>query len=207
MPPLPPSPGVTRALLSYTYDGQRCANVLHFGSPGGGATPDADDLATNLRAWWDTNVRPAVPANCSLDSIITTELDAQGGPSVEYTLGLPASGSGVSPSLPNNVTFVVSLITALRGRSYRGRIYHVGLQESQAVGSRLLPGSQATWINIYDDLLSLPSQSAGVAYVVGVLSYYSLGIQRPSGVFTPAIRLAVDEVLDSQRKRLPGRGN
>lgn len=201
MPPLPPTPGVTRAVLNATLNGIPVANVLHFDQPGGGTSPNPANLAARLAGWWAASMKTLVTSNYSLVNVTTTDLDPAGAPSTIYTTGLPNSGTLSGDSLPGNCALVISLRTALRGRSYRGRIYHCGLGESQTLLNQVQVPARDSIRTAWDQLLTFV-QAGQPDYRLGVLSYYTNGTLRSQGLFTPVVSTSADTRIDTQRRRL-----
>lgn len=203
---VPVSPGVTRAVLKFTYQGQECANILHFKQAGAGAAPDPAALGSRLSNWWGATGKNRSTLAVNLDQIICTDLSENGAPGFITTPPQPANGSA-TPSAPNNVTMVMSLHTALRGRSFRGRIYHVGIAQSNLSGNTIIEAYRASLIAGYTPLVVLTGGVGTPDFVLGVLSTFHLGAPRAEGLFTPVTTISCDGVVDSQRRRLPGRGS
>lgn len=207
MPPLPPVAGVTRAVMGYVWDGQVCNNILHYITQGGGGAPDPTLLGAELVTWFSASGDTNMSNTCSLTQIILTDLSALGAPSTVYVTGLPLAGASTTASLPNNVTCAMSLITALRGRSYRGRIYPVGLPESLVTANNIDATFRAGFLTAYQNLRILDPVGTGPVYQLAVVSYYGNNALRPTPVVTPVVQVTSDFVIDSQRRRLPRRGN
>jgi len=205
MPQLPPADGVTRAVLQFRYDTQVCANVLHFVAADGVDAPDPTELASRLVAKWKAQLQPFMPATVILDRVIVTDLSASGPPPVEFTTGLPAAGSGGTIQLPNNVTLAFTLRTAFRGRSFRGRVYHVGISEAAVTGNVMSGSALDQALAFYTGLIALAGDVGEPIHKLVVLSYFTGGAVRPSPVATPVTSISTDGVIDSQRRRLPGR--
>lgn len=206
MPQLPPAPGVTRAVLQFRQDGQVLNNVMHFVDPSGVQPPDPTELASRVALWWITWIRTFVSNLVLLEQVICTDLSEGAEPGAVYTTGLPENGSNAAAPLPNNVTVVMSLRTALRGRSYRGRVYHIGLTESQVVGNTVDPALMTSLRANYTFLTNLEGDTGEPVYQLAVLSYFTNNAVRPLGVATPVVSISSDGVIDTQRRRLPGRG-
>lgn len=196
-------PSTVRLEPVFTYDNQIVENVLHYRYE---VPIDAPELLLFAQAWhteWAATVRATQPTNAILTRIRVTDLSSEFAPGVEYIAGLPQAGSATGVGLPNNVTVAIRILTALRGRSYRGRIYHIGIRNTDVTGNLITTLFQGNLGSAYTPLLSV---STTQQYVLGVVSRYEGGVQRPTGVFTPATGLVIDRTLDSQRRRLPGRG-
>lgn len=114
--------------------------------------------------------------------------------------------------MPGNVTMSVSFRTALRGRSFRGRNYVAGLTEDQVAGNIFISTLSASWKAAYEAIAAAIA-STGWTWVVvsrfsGVDAVTKEPIPRAAGVTTPVLSvIVVDDFVDSQRRRLAGRGN
>jgi tetrahydromethanopterin S-methyltransferase subunit G len=109
-----------------------------------------------------------------------------------------------SEAMPNNVAVCATITTAERGRAGRGRIYLAGISRGQTEQSYVKPDVVTAINGKLDDLLS---QLEAASFRMGVYSRFYKKAKRDIGKFTPATSFAVmDSVLDSQRRRLPGRG-
>jgi hypothetical protein len=105
-------------------------------------------------------------------------------------------------AMPNSIASVVSIKTALRGRSYRGRIYHMGIPDAH-VTDNLMGTAQVTALQAAYQAAVLLAIAGNPDFRLGVLSYYNLGNLRGTPVFTPATEVSVDARVDSQRRRMP----
>lgn len=186
------------------WDSQTVESVLHFTAPSGPTVTDLNNLGLALVNWWTTNIKPNMPTTLQLSDIRMTDLSSQTGQVFDYATGMPVVGTSASPSLPNSVACVFTKRTAQRGRSYRGRIYQYGLTEA-AVTNNLLAGSNVSgYITAYNLLRSFSTATMTWTFVVA--SRYNNGAPRTTGVATPVVNITSDGVIDSQRRRLPGRG-
>jgi len=206
MAPLPPIAGVYRAVMNYTYDGQECANVLHFTHAEMPAPATPADMGASLVAWWSANMRLRVPATLVLRSVTVTDLTAGGAPALEHATGLPLAGTNASAQLPNNATVAMSLRTGIRGRSFRGRLYHLGLTEADVTNNALVAANLTNLVGAYQLLVGLDSAALGANYALVILSYFANKAMRATPVATPVVTVTSDGIVDSQRRRLPGRG-
>jgi len=190
-----------RAVLEMTWAGQRVANVLGFTHLFGWADEAILALGDALVAWVNDHLKAQASNQVGYVQWVLTDLSSAGHPSI--VVPQVSQGTLTSPSMPNNVTAVISEHTAFSGRSFRGRIYHVGLTESQCVNSQLSPGVDTDLLAAYNPLLSGAVAAAGT---LAILSRQFGGSIRPTLVSTPVTHLTMDTTLDSQRRRLPGRG-
>jgi hypothetical protein len=155
--------------------------------------------------WWLAEVNALQHAQVNLNEIYLRTLLGPIAP--EYTLVIeqPAPGLRVGSPMPNNVTLAISFRSNTTGRSGRGRNYVVGLVEADVANNEVNSGVVALWQAAYAKLF------VGEGYITSaVWSIYSRqqgGEDRLSGVLYPIFTVvATDPVVDSQRRRLPGRG-
>lgn len=204
--PFIPTPNCVQADLVYDWNGQVCQNVLHYVKASPWLTTHMEELAENLKDIWDAQIKAVVSSTLLLSSIRVTDLSSETGAVINYSLGLPIAGTDVSPSLPNNCAIVITKRTLLRGRSYRGRLYHCGLTEANVVGNTVNSGVVSGLVTRYSNFISVPLTVAADEALLTVLSLVNGGVDRANGVATLVNNLTSDGVLDSQRRRLPGRG-
>jgi len=202
--PFQPVPQTIRVEPVYTYDGQYCTNITHYKYE---VPVDEAELALFAAAWineWVTNIKVAQPTNVTLNALKVTDLSSEFAPGIEFVGALPQNGSLTGVGLPNNVTVAVRLMTALRGRSFRGRSYHIGVRNTDTA-LNLITTTFATLLTTgYNAQRQI---STTQAYQQVVVSRYQGGALRAEGVATPVTGVQVDRTIDSQRRRLPGRGN
>ena len=189
--------------LFYRQDNQRLENVIHFQLNTTPNTTNLGALAAAVANWWDADMQPIVNTAVTLVAVKATSLNAQNAPGVEYTLGLPIAGTASGTAAPNSVTAAIKLVTLNRGRSFRGRIFHVGMSVANISGNVLTSGYRANLLSAYNTL-TLPASFGGAVLVVA--SRTENGQPRAVGVATPVTSISVNPTLDSQRRRLPERG-
>jgi hypothetical protein len=202
--PFIPVAGVAQAEIRMTWDDQKVENTLYFDF---GTTPTSGDLTTlgtDLLAWWTANIAPLTNQDVQLREIYLTDLTSATGAAVTVVPASPLFGEVNLDSLPNNVALCVSFRTAFRGRSFRGRNYVVGLSENQVSGSHVIETVSEQFVTAYEQLLS---GGHAVSQTWVVVSRFTGNAPRTAGVATPIDTvLVVDSTVDSQRRRLPGRG-
>lgn len=204
MPPIN-APGVIRIEMHFTLHGQQVMNVFHcmnnLGSPG---DVQLHLVANTFKNWWLDVMRPAVSSQATLVEVTAREL-VPGGVAVLETTDLPAAGTRDVPAFPGNVTLAVHWGTGRMGRSFHGRTYHIGLPTDQAALSVML-GPALTTLKDHYDALRTALDDALVGVEFGVLSTISGGVPRTTPVLTPITGVSINSALDSQRRRLPERG-
>lgn len=206
-----PAENTVKVELNYTSQGQKCANIIYIQLPNPPVPTDLIDVAAAVATWWSARMAPLTCAGTSLDNVTCTDLTVANSYQIVYTSGLPDLGSrGVNP-VPNNATVVTKFHTSLSGRSFRGRSYFVGLElgdltgDANHVDSAFAIDLAEAWELLITDID--PTHGVWV-----VASFYSgvdgdgKPIPRSEAVMTPIIACSTDTTVDSQRRRLPGRG-
>lgn len=198
-----PVPNTARLELRFTWDSQQVANVFHIEKEGPLTVSDLSNMGDVVTEWWLEH-RELVCNTVTLREIDIRDLSSASGLGILYNAGLPSPGLLNQASMPNNVTVAIKWGTGLTGRSFRGRTYHIGLTEGQVSNNALEGALVPTLLASYN---ALPVMIASADYSQVVVSRVSNGSPRVTGVTTPILNASyADTVIDSQRKRLPGRG-
>lgn len=170
--------------------------------------PDAAALtavAVMLKEWWIAQRQAETSNQVSLNAIEVRGMASQSSPSVEYTVGMPLVGAATQQSFPNNVTVAVKLLTGMGGRSGKGRQFVIGLHTAKLIDPNHLTTAAVNELTLaYNELIN-----TGLFENVrlAVASFFHNGVARATAVVTPCTNATVDSTLDSQRRRLPGRGS
>lgn len=204
--PFIPANDVLQVELFMSWDSQLIETVLHFKPVVAGFNlTQIGDLGDALVTWWNANLKASAPTTLSLTGVKLTDLTDATASVVDISSGLPIVGTSVSPSMPNNVACVFTKRTAKRGRAYRGRIYHPGLTEAAVVGNTVAAGSVSGFITIYNLLRSFTANTK--VWNLVVVSRQFEGQPRLTAEVEKVTGFTSDGIIDSQRRRLPGRGN
>jgi len=198
-----PAPDTARVRMIYSQDAQTVMNVFYFTKSGGWDSGSLHDLADVVSAAWTTHMKVLQSNGLTLETIEATDVSVDAG--AQYTLSVGASGTHTAPALPNNVTWAIKFTSGLTGRSNRGRMYFLGLVEDQvdsntvtiAASSGILTGIEGFFAEI---------QADEDAFHV-IVSYCNAGAWRTTAVTNEVSGYSYfDTTVDSQRRRLPGRG-
>jgi hypothetical protein len=184
---------------------QHCENTLWYFSAGG-----ALDI-TEMAALGDaineifTTFFPAFhPGNWLYRGCVVTDQSSESGAAVNRPV-TPTPGTNASDVLPNNVAFVIKFLTTGRGRSARGRNYFPAIPRDQVTENTLESTYVDGVVTAYQNFL-VPSLDIDASLVV--VSHFTGGAPRSAGLAQPVTAITfTDLILDSQRRRLPGRGN
>lgn len=199
------NPSVAKVEMRYTWDGEEVENTLYFQLQAPIGVGGLVLLTGNLYTWWDANIRPLQSASVQLREIYARSMAGLIAPEYTWTTNLPASGENIEASLPNNVSLAISFRTGLTGRSSRGRNYIIGLTEPMVAQNTVTPGVVSAYVAAYSQLTPAGGIFEDISWVV--YSQYSGGVLRPTGQAVAVLSVVVvDDTVDSQRRRLPGRG-
>lgn len=202
--PFIPAENVVQVELRFIQFAQQVENTLYYYSADSFGAGDLPALTEMVGDWWDAEIRPYQSSSVTLNEIYATDLTSNVSPVYSDTSrNGQAGGNGATAGLPGNVSIVVSFRTQGRGRSARGRNYFIGLVEGAAVGNTVDPlvaSAIEEGYNAMSTYVTFPWQWI-------VLSRYFEGAPRTEGLIQPVTNaIIVDSNLDSQRRRLNGRG-
>lgn len=208
--PYVPAANVAGVQLIMSYGGQTIENNFYFHHNTQPTASDLEDLVGLMEQWRVDHMRQFTNVTLAFQKWIASDLTVQNGVGIEVPIlvsqnGLDSSGHAT----PGNVAVCVKLSTGLRGRSYRGRVYLAGITSSQVidgfVGSAFITAAQTAFDNLISTL-------GAAGWTMSIVSRYhgvdanGKPIPRAAAVVTPVLNATVDNKSDSQRRRLPGRG-
>lgn len=220
--PFPPTPKIPKGknreeALAFVPVSNTCKVVMEF--------QDIDSFACNVyhvlgtsqmihdvllgigqtfETWWKDN-KALISDNITLNRVMVTDLHQENGVSVEIPVTTNNIGTHTGNPLPANVTLAVKWTTGFTGRSFRGRTYHIGLTDTMRTGNYVNSSDLALLQAYYAELMDTVT---GLAYDVhlAVVSYRHNKVARAAGLPTVITGVSIEHTLDSQRRRLPGRG-
>lgn len=201
-----PVPDTAMVEMVYTQDGQYCENVFHVWCDGGIADEALTDVAEAFIGWWEDSLKSLVAVGVSLVNVRVTKLDTNVSLGIEYATGLPIASTMAQEQLPNNVTVAVKWLTGFRGRSFRGRSYMIGLPRGKVINNQLETAYHASLLTAWGNLVAAVA-TIGINYELVVVSRRHDNADRSFGISTPVVDAVIDTTVDSQRRRLPGRGS
>lgn len=192
------------ALLSAQFqdaDGVLAINRHYFATASVPTLEDLTDIADGYMDFAIEGYKAVMESNWSLTGVVVRAMNVEAGLEYNQPTLLPVNGDLGSGRLPNQVTYTVTWLTGLVGRSYRGRTYAVGVSAAAvATGQkRLTDASQAGLQSVWEGLRS-SMETAG--HAMQVVSLYEDGLPRVEGVTTPIVSTRVNFPLATQRRRL-----
>ena len=201
-----PVPNVVQAQLQYSVAGQQCINNLYFRRATPASTQDCQDLASAMTTlFWLGKLQPLVTPDFFMKSIVATALDSANAPTfgIDMTAG-ESNGTGAGMSVPTGSTLVTTFSTAERSRNGRGRIYISGLPAGQLANPTEV--ANAYLLLFIEAMKALLLVATATSSALVVVSRIINKVQRPTGVPITVTQVTADRYLDSQRRRLAGRG-
>lgn len=214
--PFVPVPDVVAIDVIYDWDGQIVENTLYYKK----TAPSEIEIGSLLdvvTAYIRDEIMPLLTELISLVRVVGTLLDAVDAFTVTNTDDLPQPGAiltATAKSFPGNVTMAVSFRTAAAGRSGRGRNYVPGLVDLRD-GNSLLDATYAGQVvTKWAGLRAIASEDGWEQVVVSRYSGFTIvdgkkvPTPRAEGVtHNVTSTILTDRTIDSQRRRLPGRGS
>lgn len=206
-----PVTGGAQCTIVQDFRGQLTENVLWFLRTGStiGAT-DLQNLANDLMTYWGSGPASLLSSDVTFRYVLARDFT--------FAEGFEAVGASVEvvgtagDAMPNNVALAFSLRTGLAGRANRGRIYIAGIPRSAVVENSVSAAGFAA-----DMLISLggmvgldtvsPGWTWGVAHRRQTVTPGEPPVWLNPGIINPIVNVTLtDDTVDSQRRRLPGRG-
>lgn len=194
-------PDCAQGTIVGSLNGVPINNTLGFSYVGGGYDQTAiDDLAGGLDNWFAAEVLPLLSTTYNYEHAevrgleFISDLEA-----IDNTNAGP--GSDANNPLPALAAVCISFRTGFTGRSARGRNYITGFGvDNLATNENRIVSSTITALQNAYGLLNSYVTAANWAHVV--ISRYTLGSARPSGVYLPVTTyLVTDDLWDTQRRR------
>ena len=204
--PLPFVPNGVKVVISFQDAGQLAQNDLWFVGPD--AEPDfssVNALANWVATFVQTIYLPLVCDVVTLTKVVARSMTSATG-AIATVFDGATQGSVATEQAPNNVAPCISFGSGLGGRSTHGRNYIVGTPNAAIDVNTLSPTFIGAFTDAYSQLL--PGGTVDPApFIWSIVSYSENGVVRGTPFSWPVRSVGfTDNVVDSQRRRLPGRG-
>lgn len=195
-----PVPNCLKTVIRYAMDGRIYTNSLWWVVSGGWTPTSAQAMVDVVRAEWAASVLPLQSDEVDLLNVVGYDMTDSAGFMVSSALGGPNAGGSTSPVLPGNSTVAISLRTDNRGKSGRGRLYHIGITENRVTGNALNAGVAGSLQAGYEAFWNDVEAVTAADWVV--VSFQKDGVVRNPGVAQPITHILVDSGMDSQSRRI-----
>lgn len=176
-------------------------NVLNFRIGTGPITAsNLNDAATILAEQWVLAMMGNFTSGYIFREVHAVDLTSATGPIATVTLGAGTAGGNGADNEPGNVAFCLSLRTASRGRSFRGRVFLPAIRSSETTDNHLSSTRISGFITAMETIMT---EMLAADWTLVIASRRHNGIDRTAGVATAVTSvLAVDDRIDTQRRRL-----
>lgn len=189
-----PVPGVAKCEVLFHNDFFDGVNVLHIQGPDVEDPVALGDAAGAIAGAYQTTILPQKAGAFVLDAIRLTSLESEFGPQALSVSGESGGRTTATPMTPER-SVLVRLITNLRGREHRGRIYDAGYADDQAdVRGRLSSSSQA---QVNQNWLDFRSALAALTPAITILVY-----SRKLATVNAITDAVASDVVGIQRRRI-----
>lgn len=208
-----PAADTARVSMHFTQDGQKVENQFYVQNVTGWDASSLSALGLAVKNWWTAGQQANSPSTLTLVEVVCKDMTTETGTEIVFTTGLPVSGTNSGTALPNSITAAIKLLTAMGGRSFRGRQYILGILQGHLNSDQnsFTTTATALWLTNYNALRTAINSSYTPGLVIasffsGVDSSHH-PIPRSAAVLTPVTGFGfADNLVDNQRRRLPGRG-
>jgi|SRR5690242_1658735 len=189
---------IARVTMVFNRDTRVFNNSWHVYRSVGWVPADLVTIATAFYNWWTAAYKACVPTATLLTNIHVQVYDPTGSPWVYDRPVSPAeNGTRAGTSEAANVTLATSLRAGLAGRAYRGRYYVPGVIEADVNPNDTAISGIVTTLAVAATNLIGPALPAGFTLVI---------FHRFDNLFSTIVSYVVENLIDSQRRRLAGRG-
>jgi len=186
-----------------TQEGSERVNSFSYAWSGTAIAPTLGQLNTMAQNFWTAVgalYTTMLCGNVNVDHVEARWLDPAGPPLVgNYTIPQPHPGTSPGNATPANAAAVISWRTGLAGRAFRGRTYLPGIGESSQVNSTV----NSSYITAATALANGIAAFTNGGGIVGVNMVVASFVKQLLNLVLSAV---IDNAIDSQRKRLIGRG-
>lgn len=208
--PFIPAPNTVSLELIYGYNtGTVMENVIHVEKGAPFTLAEIQGLRAAVIACWSAGLKNAFDSAQTLNRVRIRALDSAVAPTEDYSLPTPLPG-GLSSggNMPTVNCVAVKLGTGLTGRSNRGRIYIpvLGTNALDTNRNELYASVAVTIVAALEQLrAAIPAWDATARWVItSFRNEYAWRTVAVNNTVTTIV--LVDRHLDSQRRRLTGRG-
>ena len=211
--PFVPVPNTVEVQSVYELDLQVVENTMWFEHTGPVEAADVTALLVAVRDAIETNLLPLLSTTIKLVKLIGTLMDAVDSLSLVLAVSPAATGGNSAAPAPSNVSYAIQFASASRGRGTRGRNYVPVLQEAEITQNTINPTLRSQLVAAYQ-AVGGAGADAGFQHVIAhrfsgstIVAGKKVSTPLTVGVTFPVTTyLTADGIIDSQRRRLPGRG-
>lgn len=195
-----PTPDAVKCEIKFNKNGALVVNILWFNITVTLNYAALEALTEEIIDWWNDSLKTWTTPTQSLIEVIATDMSIADGIQVANSLTTPLAGTASGDDLPSNVAAVVSFLSEQSGRSYRGRNYIAGQVGTFISGNSLTTGYMAAALTAY---AAMNTRMNAIGFDHVICSMYHNNAPRTEGVLTRVTDYRMDNVVDTQRRRIP----
>jgi len=199
---------VIELTAQYTLEGQTVENKFYALCASTVTSAMCAELAAILDSWVSATFMPVMSSSLTYVRSIARDLTSEGSfESIDSTHGGAVGGGGADTDA-NNVAFAMHRKTVFSGKKQKSRIYLPTLPFADLSDpNHVLSTAAAIFQTALDTLFTDIAAGTETTYTNGYVSRVLDHAPRVAGLFVESIGWSVtDLILDSMRRRLPGRG-
>lgn len=212
-----PAVNTARVTIHMSMFFQTVQNVLHVRKNTAWSAPELVTLCNDVIEWWNDHLAANLSTDIQLLAVQARDMTIADGLGVQVSAPAGSGGDVVNPALPGNVTIAIKHVTGFTGRNRAGRTYVAGLPENAVGGNSILEAQRANLVSAFEALrgaMVAADQEMVVASFHDGTALVPLPngetrrrpVARATALLTPVLSFAADPLLDSQSRRLNGRG-
>jgi hypothetical protein len=202
--PHPTNPKVAKVTLVFQRDTRTFVNTFHVSGALELGAGDLITIANFFKAWYTANYKAQLPAGVGLNQIQVRKLWPPAPLAYDLNVSPPEPGLKGLPMEAANSTLTMSWRTGFAGKAFRGRDYVPALAESEVTQND----------TVISSLLVGLASAGGALINAAVLAGFPLGVFHAplitpkllDNTITEILTCVLEYIVDSQRRRLPGRG-
>jgi len=123
-------PNVCKCVVVFGFQGETYSNTI-WAMKEDFSTADQEALAAAVGGGWGAGLKPQMSSQAAYIRTVCYDMRAADGPIVTDATGAGNGTKETGEALPISAAMVVTLHTAARGRSGRGRLFVAGFSEGQ----------------------------------------------------------------------------
>lgn len=191
-------PDGCRAVIRNALGSEEWSIRLHF-TKSSFVKADMEDLADRLDTQWAGVWKARMDTNANYIGVTCYDVRTSTGEVVQNTDNAGAGGAA-GDSLPLNVACVVTLRTASRGRSARGRVYMSGFLETDVTDGVFTAAAQTA---AYNQINNIKTNAALGGWTLVIASFQLDGVvQDPANTYPVTSMEVRNGVAATQRRRV-----
>ena len=199
--PFQPVPFVIGLEVLGILQGETCENTFYYSYTPPLTIGMLTNAANAANDAWVSDWKPIMTTGFTLTGIYARDLNTETGLQVLVTDAAGQTGAVTGDTLPNADTVAVARISGLTGRSARGRIFWMGLAESQVNNNRL---TTTFADDVVDAVKALDAAVAAEGFTPVIVSRVQDGVTLAAAVtYDISNWLLVDTLVDSRKSRKP----